>query len=216
MNRIPVRFGLLAALLVILCTGCQTAYYGMMEKFGIEKRDLLKKAVIHARDEQKEAGQEFKDALTRLQQVYGTTGTDLERTYSRLKSDLERCESEAGDVKTRIKDMDRIASDLFAEWEGEIGRFTNPAFASDSRRKLGETRSKYQQLSASLRSAESKMEPVLRSFQENVLYLKHNLNAAAIGSLRGEASRIEMQIQTLISEMNNSISEADAFIRTLN
>lgn len=216
MNRIYVRFGVLAALMLCLFTGCQTAYYGMMEKFGVEKRDLLKKAVALARDEQKEAGEEFKDALTRLQEMYGTTGTDLEKTYSKLKSDLGRCESEAADVKKRIKDMDRVAADLFAEWEGEIGRFTNPTFASDSRRKLSETRGKYQQVSTSLRSAESKMEPVLRSFQENVLYLKHNLNAAAIGSLKGEASRIEMQIQTLISEMNTSIAEADSFIKTLN
>ncbi len=212
----PVRLGLLAVLLATLFVGCQSAYYDVMEKFGIEKRDLLKKAVTRARDQQKEAGGEFKDALTRLQEVYGGTGTDLEKTYSKLKSNLERCESEAAQVRTRIKDMDRIASDLFAEWEGEIGRFSNPAFATDSRRKLSETRDKYQQLSASLRNAESKMEPVLRSFQDNVLYLKHNLNAAAIGSLRGESSRIEAQIQTLISEMNSSIAEADAFIKTLN
>ena len=216
MNRFPIRFTLLAVLLVTLFGGCQSAYYDVMERFGVEKRDLLKKAVTHARDEQKAAGEEFADALTRLQQAYGGTGTDLEKTYSKLKSSLERCESEAADVKKRIKDMDRVASDLFAEWEGEIGRFSNPTFASDSRRKLSETRSKYQQLSASLRGAESKMEPVLRSFQENVLYLKHNLNAAAIGSLHGESSRIEAQIQTLISEMNSSITEADAFIKTLN
>jgi uncharacterized protein YukE len=212
----PVRLGLLAVLLVTLFTGCQTAYYGMMEKFGVEKRDLLKKAVTRARDEQKQTGEEFKDALTRLQQIYGGTGTDLEKTYSKLKSNLERCESGAADVKTRIKEMDRVASDLFAEWEGEIGRFSNPTFAADSRQKLSETRGKYQQLAVSLRSAESKMEPVLKSFQDNVLYLKHNLNAAAIGSLRGESSRIEAQIQTLISEMNSSIAEADAFIRTMN
>ncbi len=216
MNCMPVRFGLLAVLLVTLFAGCQTAYYDVMEKFGVEKRDLLKKAVTRARDEQKEAGEEFKDALTRLQQIYGSTGTDLEKTYSKLKSDLVRCESQADDVRKRIKEMDRVASDLFAEWEGEISRFTNPTFASDSRRKLSETRGKYQQMAASLRSAEARMEPVLRSFQENVLYLKHNLNAAAIGSLRGESSRIETQIQTLISEMNSSIAEADAFIKTLN
>ena len=216
MNRLPVRLGLLAVLLVTLFAGCQSAYYGMMEKFGVEKRDLLKKAVSLARDEQKEAGEEFKDALTRLQQIYGGTGMDLEKTYSKLKADLGRCEAQAADVKGRIKEMDRVAADLFAEWEGEISRFSNPAYASDSRRKLSETRGKFQQLSASLRSAEAKMEPVLRSFQENVLYLKHNLNAAAIGSLRGEASRIETQIQTLIAEMNSSITEADAFIKTLN
>ena len=59
------------------------------------------------------------------------------------------------------------------------------------------------------------MEPVLKSFQEHVLYLKHNLNAAAIGSLKGEATRIETQIRDLIVQMNGSIQQADAFIRTL-
>jgi hypothetical protein len=209
-------YGLAFLVALLVLVGCQTAYYGVMETFGIEKRDLLKKAVALARDEQKEAGVEFKDALTRLQELYGTTGTDLEKTYGKLKGDLESCESQAADVKKRIRDMDRVANDLFAEWEKEIGQFTNPTFASDSRRKLGETRGKYSQLASSLNAAEGRMEPVLKSFREHVLYLKHNLNAAAIGSLRGEATNIEAQIGSLLNQMNGSIAEAEAFIRTLN
>lgn len=215
MHLYTVRRALLGLLLVTFLTGCQTAYYGVMEKFGVEKRDLLRKAVALARDEQKETGKEFQDALTRLQVLYGGTGSDLEKTYGRLKADLDSCRSGAEDARKRIRDMDRVAEDLFAEWNSEIAQFSNPAFAADSRRKLSETRSKYQQLAGSLRSAESTMEPVLKSFQEHVLYLKHNLNAAAIGSLKGEATRIETQIRDLIVQMNGSIQQADAFIRTL-
>lgn len=215
MNRLSPRAALCALAAVVLLAGCQSAYYGVMEKFGVEKRDLLRKAVGLARDEQKQTGKEFQDALTRLQALYGGTGTDLEKTYSRLKSDLETCRGGADDARKRIREMDRVAEDLFAEWNSEIAQFTNPAFASDSRRKLSDTRAKYQQLAGSLRSAEATMEPVLKSFQEHVLYLKHNLNAAAIGSLRGEATRIETQIQDLIRQMNGSIQEADSFIKTL-
>ena len=59
------------------------------------------------------------------------------------------------------------------------------------------------------------MEPVLRQFRDQVLYLKHNLNAAAIGSLRGQADNIQGDIQRLLDQMNRSIAEADRFIQTL-
>ena len=38
-----------------------------------------------------------------------------------------------------------------------------------------------------MRLAESRIEPVLKSFRDQVLFLKHNLNAKAIASLRGGA-----------------------------
>ncbi len=205
----------LAAFVLLAFTGCQSAYYSTMEKFGYEKRDLLKRAVTKARDEQKQAQTEFQDALTRMKLLYGFNGGDLEKTYSKLKSDLDRCTAEAADVRKRIQEMDQVSRDLFAEWEKEIGQFTNPTFASDSRRKLSDTRSRYQQLSSSLQAAEATMEPVLRSLNEQVLYLKHNLNAAAIDSMKGQANQITGQIDLLLQQMNVSIAEADAFIKTL-
>ncbi len=209
----------LAALLAVATlapsTGCQSVYYATMEKFGVEKRDLLKRAVVNARDEQKEAQVEFKDALTRMKEMYGAQGSALESKYGKLKSDLDSCTAQAGDVRKRINDMDKVANDLFVEWEKEIGQFSNPTFASESRRQLSETRSRYSQLASALRSAESRMDPVLKSLTEHVLFLKHNLNAAAIASLKGEATQITSQIDSLLQQMNASIAEADAFIKTL-
>jgi Protein of unknown function (DUF2959) len=206
----------LALVLTAGClAGCQSAYYATMAKFGYEKRDLLKKAVLAARDDQKTAAKEFKDALTRIKEMYAFDGGDLERTYSKLKSQSEDCDSQAGTVRKRIREMDRVATDLFAEWENEIGQFTNPTYASNSRRQLGETRAKYSQLASSLRSAEATMEPVLKQLKEQVLYLKHNLNAAAIGSLRGEATSIQNDIGRLLTQMNTAIAQADDFIKNL-
>ena len=59
------------------------------------------------------------------------------------------------------------------------------------------------------------MEPVLRQFRDQVLFLKHNLNAAAIGSLRGTADAIQGDLQQLLSRMNASIAEADRFVKSL-
>jgi chromosome segregation ATPase len=211
MNR---RAALLAALLMGIA-GCQSTYYATMAKFGYEKRDLLKKAVVAARNEQQEAQEEFKDAMTRLKELYGFEGGDLEKKYSKLKADYDDCTAQSKDVNKRIKEMDQIANDLFLEWDKEIGTMSNSALASDSRRKLSETRSRYNGVSHALHQAEAAMEPVLRQFSDHVLYLKHNLNAAAIGSLRGEATNIQNDIDRLINQMNSSINEADAFIKSL-
>jgi len=64
-----------------------------------------------------------------------------------------------------------------------------------------------------MRSAESKIEPVLSAFHDQVLYLKHNLNAQAIASIQSDLDAVESDIASLISELEQSIAEADQFIK---
>ncbi|MCB1279425.1 DUF2959 domain-containing protein [Prosthecobacter sp.] len=204
----------LSAFLLTLAS-CNTVYYAAWEKLGYEKRDLLKSAVKKARGEQKEAGEQFQDALTQLKKLTNYNGGNLESAYNRFKGEYEDCEAQATDVRRQIREVDTVARDLFREWENEIRQYENASLAADSRRKLSETRARFEPLSRSLHAAESTMDPVLRQFRDQVLFLKHNLNAAAIGSLRGTADNIQGDIQRLLDQMNRSIAEADRFIQTL-
>lgn len=205
----------LLALCLVTLASCNSIYYAAWEKLGYEKRDLLKSAVKAAREEQKEAGEEFQDALTQLQKLTGYRGGNLESAYNRFKGEYEDCEAQATAVRDQIREVDTVARDLFREWEKEIRQYESASLAADSRRKLADTRSRFEQLSSSLHAAEATMDPVLRQFRDQVLYLKHNLNAAAIGSLRGKADNIQYDIQRLLEQMNRSIAEADRFIQTL-
>jgi hypothetical protein len=209
-----VLFGAVCGLL-LLSGGCRTTYYKTMEKFGVYKRDILKDNVQEARDEQKKAAEQFKDALTRLRELYGSPGGDLEKIYDKLQADFNRSSSRADAVRERIRKVETVSSDLFKEWEQEITTIQNPKLASDSRAKLRETREKYESLHSAMTRAESSMDPVLSQFRDQVLYLKHNLNAQAIGALKGETLDIEKEIQRLITDMNSSIQEADRFIEGL-
>ena len=179
------------------------------------KRDILKDNVQEARDEQKKAAEQFKDALTRLRELYGSPGGDLEKLYDRLQADFNKSTSRANAVRERIGKVETVSSDLFKEWEGEIGTMQNAALAADSRNKLRETREKYESLHSAMKRAEASMDPVLAQFHDQVLYLKHNLNAQAIGALKGETMDIEKEIQKLIADMNSSIEEADRFVQGL-
>jgi len=207
---------LLTAMLIMgTMTGCKTAYYATMEKFGVAKRDLLKKRVTAARDEQKEAGEQFKDALTKLQAIYRFDGGQLESAYRELEGEYENSASLADSVRKRIKDVESVANDLFTEWEGEIAEITTPTLQAASRRQLLETRSRYNGMVIALKKAEQSMDPVLAQLKDHVLFLKHNLNAQAIASLKGEAASIQTEITRLLKDMNASIAKADEFIKTL-
>jgi hypothetical protein len=200
---------------LILSGGCRSAYYSAYEKFGVYKRDLLKKRVIAARDEQKEAGEQFKSALTRLKEMYGFSGGKLEKMYNGLQSEYDDCAAKAADVRKRIKEMETVAADLFSEWEKEIKEISTPSLQDSSRQQLRLTRQRYDGLRDALNDAERSMTPVLTQLHDQVLYLKHNLNAQAIASLKGEAATIQTDISKLIEQMNEAISRADEFIKTL-
>jgi DNA repair exonuclease SbcCD ATPase subunit len=204
---------LVLTVLLSVLSACQTAYYKAYEKFGVYKRDLLKKNVEEVRNDQQKAAEQFKDALTQLKELYGFQGGDLEKMYDTLKAEFDKSSTKAEAVKARIAKVEQIAADLFKEWEAEIAGMNNATLASSSRTKLAETRQKYDNLATAMKRAEASMEPVLAQFKDQVTYLKHNLNAQAIGALKGETVDIEKEIGNLIQEMNTSIAQADAFIK---
>jgi hypothetical protein len=195
--------------------GCQTAYYETMEKFGVHKRDILVDKIEDARDDQQEVQEEFASALEEFTSVVEFNGGDLEKHYDRLNKALERSEAQAADVTASIDDVERVATALFEEWKAELEQYNSADLRRKSEAQLADTRTRYSSLMRAMRNAESKIEPVLVPFRDQVLFLKHNLNAQAIASLKNELSNIETDVGALINDMQKSINEANTFINAL-
>jgi hypothetical protein len=210
-NGFPVALLLSLPLLM----GCQSLYYNSMEKVGVHKRDIMVSRVEKARDSQGEAQEQFQSALEQFSALIEYDGGNLERVYNKLNNEYEDCVSAAQDVSDRIDAVEDVSHALFAEWKNEIGEYSNSRLKAASQKQLHDTQQRYSVMLKSLRSAEATMDPILSSLKDNVLYLKHNLNAQAIGALRGELDGIERDIDRLIIEMNASIKESDAFIASM-
>jgi DNA repair exonuclease SbcCD ATPase subunit len=210
---LPLR--LVAPLIAAALLACTGVYYDTMERFGMEKRDILRDRVEAGRDDQMEAEEQFQTAYERFKEASGYDGGDLEAVYDDLSTQLARSEEKAEAVRDRIDSIEQVAADLFEEWEAEIGQIQSADLRRRSERSLRDTRSRYQQLIAAMRRAESRMEPVLAAFRDQVLFLKHNLNARAISSLQGNVVAIEDDVAKLIAEIQDSIREADRFIGSL-
>jgi hypothetical protein len=199
----------------LLLAACQSTYYKTMEAFGYHKREILVDRVEEARDAQQQAKEQFQTALEKFTEVTGFEGGDLEKKYDKLKSELDKSESRAKAVSSRIKSVEDVAEALFKEWQSELDQYTNDKLRTSSQQRLDLTLQKYQQLITAMKRAESKIEPVLLAFRDNVLFLKHNLNAQAIASLQAELDAVESDIASLIRDMEVSIAEADEFINAM-
>jgi len=206
--------GVIIILAILLCCG-DTVYYNTMEAFGKHKRDILVERVSDARDSQTEAKEQFKSALEEFSNVLNFDGGELEARYNKLNAEYEKSEAGASTVRNRIKDVKNVATALFREWAGELQEYSNERLRRVSEQKLDQTRRRYEQLIGAMERAESKIGPVLTAFHDQVLFLKHNLNAQAIASLQQELGIIEDDIASLIEEMERSIEEADAFVRAM-
>ena len=209
-----------AGLVMLICagsllTGCQSVYYGAMEKVGIHKRDIMVDRVSDARDAQDEAKEQFKDALEHFSSVVEVDGGNLEKKYNKLNKAYEASEAKAENVKARIAAVEGVSKALFKEWKAELKTYSSAELRRASEAQYEQTQDKYEQLMDSMKEAASKMDPVLVAFRDQVLFLKHNLNSRAIASIQNEAADIKAQVTRLVREMEASIADADAFIKEL-
>jgi hypothetical protein len=200
-----------AAILV----GCSGAYYSALETIGVEKRELLADRVEAARDEQAAAQQQFRDALEQFKAVAGYRGGELEAMYEKLRGEYEGSAARAQAVRDRISAVQDVAEALFAEWEEELAQYSDPKLRRSSQKQLTDTRRRYGQLVTTMQRASSRMDPILAVLKDHVLFLKHNLNAQALGSLAETTETLQTDVDRLIRDMQAAITEADSFLGTL-
>ena len=211
----PSHVAPLLAVVLALTLGCQSVYYDVMEGFGKQKRHILADRAEASRDDQEAVQEQFQTTLDRFKAASGFEGGDLEGLYRDLSAEYDRCERGAEQVRERIAAIEDVAGDLFDEWEREIGEISSADLRRRSRDSLARTQRSYRTLIAAMRRAESKMDPVLVAFRDQVLFLKHNLNAQAIASLEGNVVEIEADVARLVADMQAAILEAESFLEGL-
>jgi hypothetical protein len=210
MKRLSITMFMLLQL-----AACQSAYYEAAEQMGYHKREILVDRVVDARDAQVDAEQQFQSAQQQLLALIDYDGGDLHRVYEDLNDEFGAAEAAATQVEQRIDAIEHVADALFDEWADELEQYSNARLKADSKRKLKQTQRRYGDLIKTMRRSEQRMEPVLAALKDNVLYLKHNLNAQAVAALRTEFGKIDRDIDLLIAEMQTAIASSNEFIDSL-
>lgn len=216
--NLPVRRqnSLIQRLGRMLFLRCQRLYFRLAESaVGSHKRDFLVCQVEEARTSLEDTRDQFQNALDKFSALIQFDGGNLVAFYRELKREFDRCEQKAETVKSHILTIENLAQALFDEWEWELEQYKNRTLRNKSRQKLKLTQHHCRQLIGAMHKAESKIDPVLDTFRDQVLFLKHNLNAQAIAALQHELISVSTDIAAMITVMEHSIRQADQFMQTL-
>ena len=214
-GRMSRRLTLFLFSCTLLLVSCQTAYYKTMKTFGKEKRDILVARVKDSKKDQEQTKEKLKTTMETFQELTGFQGGSLEKSYKKLNSDYEAAKAQSDKLHDRIQSIDQVSGDLFSEWQKEINDMGNKKLKSQSAALLRDSKERQASYMKAMRKTESQIAPVLKSFQDQVLFLKHNLNARAIGSLKGTSAQINTDVTSLMTTIDNSMQEADKLISSL-
>jgi Protein of unknown function (DUF2959) len=199
----------------LFISGCNSIYYAAMEKLGREKRDILVKRILTVKKDQQQTGEQLKSTLEVFKEVTGFEGGDLEKTYNRLHDSLGHCQDRAKELHNHVNSVDDVAKRMFSEWKGEINDMRNVTLKRQSQTLLINAQRQHSGYMRQMRATEAKITPVLQGFNDQVVFLKHNLNARAISSLKKTSADLDLQANDLVREINDSSKEADQYIKTL-
>lgn len=202
-------------LLLVPLTSCTSVYYAAMHKIGKDKRDILVNRIAEAKTDEESTGRQLKTTLEAFQQLTGEEDSKLQHAYDRLNTEFEKAQGRANALDAKIDSIQQVGSDLFVEWRKEIAQIQDPALKSRSRVLLQTAQVKQADYLRGMRKTTARIKPVLQSFQDQVLFLKHNLNARAVGSLKQTSSQMNSQVADLIMSIEGSKTEADQLISTL-
>ena len=216
--RANTRF--LGLVLLLVCSqfvlsACSSTYYDALETLGVHKRDIFVDRIEESLEVQKEGQAQFESALEQFKATIDFDGGGLEKAYNLFNDEYEDSEDAAKAISAHIASVENVADALFEEWSDELDLYTSASLRRASERQYMATQKKYQRLLASMQRVEDSMQPVLATMRDNVLFLKHNLNARAIDALKGELGNINRDVSTLVKNMQRSIQESEAFITTL-
>jgi hypothetical protein len=214
-NRPQKEHGNFTPLFDRVASGFRKIYYRAKESLGSHKRDIVVYRVEDARDSLEDARTQFVSALDKFSSIMQFDGGSLEDKYTELRHELDYSQSRAKAVSDRISAVEEVATILFDEWQSELDQYSSRSLRRTSRQQLKQTRQHYNRLMKAMHRAEAKIAPVLAAFKDQVLFFKHNLNAQAISSLHHELKSIGMDIAVLITTMEKSIFEANAFVNSL-
>jgi Protein of unknown function (DUF2959) len=213
-----LRRGSLAGVVAlgVLVTGCTSSYYKAMKTLGKEKRDILVSRVKDSKKDQQQAKEQIKTTMESFQALTGFQGRSLEKNYKKLNGEYEKAGDSAQKLHNRIDSIDQVSNDLFKEWQKEIDGMDNKKLKQQSAGMLRQSRLNEAGYIKAMRQTEARMTPVITSFHDQVTFLKHNLNARAIGSLKGTSAKMSTDVDVLMVSLDGSMAQADSLIASLN
>ena len=128
--------------------------------------------------------------------------------YKQLQKSLKKSEKSAAAVGEQAEKMDLAASEYFASWEASLSEFTSDEMRARSEERMKETRQRYDGILQAGREAGDAFRPFVTLLKDQIVFLGHDLNPAAIEDLQDEAEKLNSQAEEVFSKVDETYRSA--------
>lgn len=211
------RINLLCALnllifaLLICLTGCSGGAY---KSSGQYKRDVLTKRIEKARQSHERARSQFQVVLTGYSSIVDSNETDLRDEYNKLVKQYNLAKAVANDMYRKNDEVEKFGKPLFRDWEDELDAYKNEAIRRSSEEYLDTTRRNYLQVLHAIKNSRSSTASILKTLDDQMLFLSQNLNSDALKSFKKEIEALKTGLIALDKMMEKAIDETKKFATT--
>jgi hypothetical protein len=140
---------------------------------------------------------------------------DRKKLYKSLQKEMDNTEKRRLKIAEEAAKMNAEADALFAQWGESAAAIENPDLRKRSEERLEATKASYAEIEAVGQKAADLYPPFMKDLQDQITYLGHDLNAAAVASLKPEAGKLNEKAKTLTRSLDDTIATANQKIGAL-
>jgi hypothetical protein len=166
-----------------------------------QEEQLIKKAnaLLKSIQDTKEQVQKTMDAYN---VVVAPETKDRKSAYSKLNKELDDTKDKRAEIPKRIDEANVEATTLFKDWAASTASISDPALKATSQKRLTDAKARQAEIQADGRNADALYNKFMKSLQDRVTFLGHDLNDTAVASLKPQNATLNTQATELYAAVD--------------
>jgi hypothetical protein len=162
-----------------------------------------------------EAKQQLQKTMTAYNAVLAPDVKDRRDAYKELQKEMATTEKRRAELTARSAETNTEADKLFKSWQGSTAAIQNSDLRKRSEERLKKSQDRFAEIRESGQKAGNLYEPFMKTMQDQVTYLGHDLNPGAVTTLKPDADKLNAQAQELYAAIDKVTSAANSNITKL-
>ncbi len=139
---------------------------------------------------------------------------DAATEFAKFLAASEASEDQAETLRDITEPMQDAADELFQRWTKDMEAFGNSRMRQRSQTRLDETRTRFQSIIGATQAAQIALDAFHDDMRDHALFLRHDLNSAAVASIRTDVRALNEQIQGLDTRFDATTAAARAYVES--
>jgi chromosome segregation ATPase len=191
---------------MLLAGGIASAQEGVNQTEAlIKKGEQTVKAVTEARGQ-------LEKTLANYNTIVDGKAVDPKGSYKDLGKAVKDSEDRVADVTKRREEMDAEAGKLFDSWKASTDAISSPDLKKKSQQRLEETEGRYGRIATAGKDARSEYDAFLGGLKDQITFMGHDLNPAALTSLKPDAAKLNDRATQMFKKIDGASAAANASI----